>query len=92
MDGDANAGASMTHHASARFWKTYNDLPAEVRVLADNAYDLLVQNPQHPSLHLKRVSKKLWSARVGRDYRALATKVDDGFQWIWIGPPTNTSA
>jgi len=28
---------------------------------------------------------RYWSARVGLDYRALATPVDDGFLWFWIG-------
>jgi hypothetical protein len=38
-------------------------------------------------LHLKRVKGRegLWSARVGRDYRALAIEVDDGLHWFWIG-------
>lgn len=27
----------------------------------------------------------LWSVRVGRRYRALATEVDDGMLWGWIG-------
>ena len=53
--------------------------------LADRCYDLLEQNPHHPSLQLKKVGK-LWSVRVGLSHRAVAVEVSDGFLWIWIGP------
>jgi hypothetical protein len=43
-------------------------LPAEIRTTADKNYALLKDNPQHPSLHFKRVGP-LWSARVGDQYR-----------------------
>ena len=74
----------MKHYASSRFWALYDDLPVEVRALADKNYFLLKNNPQHPSLHFKRVGK-LWSVRVGARFRALGTDVDDGIVWIWIG-------
>ena len=54
----------MKHVASARFWALYAELPAEVRTTADKNYALLKDNPQHPSLHFKKVGP-LWSARVG---------------------------
>ncbi len=40
------------------------NLPAEVRELADKNFELLKENPRHPSLQLKRI-EELWSARVG---------------------------
>ena len=45
---------------------------------------MLVENPAHPSLRFKKVGK-LWSARVGRDHRALAVEDGDDFIWVWIG-------
>jgi hypothetical protein len=45
---------------------------------------LLKRVPNHPSLHLKQVGR-FWSARVGLRYRALATEVDGGLLWFWIG-------
>jgi hypothetical protein len=54
----------VPHHASARFWRAYEALPASVRRAADRAYALLKTNPDHPSLHLKRVGR-FWSVRVG---------------------------
>ena len=48
------------------------------------SFDLLKMSPGHPGLRFKKVGK-LWSARVGRAYRALALEDHEGFIWIWIG-------
>jgi hypothetical protein len=42
------------------------------------------RDPRHPSLQFKKVGR-YWSVRVGLRYRALATEVDDGYLWFWIG-------
>ena len=74
----------MKHFASPSFWTAYNKLPEPVRALADKNFTLLKSNPDHPSLHLKRVDR-FWSARVGLRYRALATETDGDLIWFWIG-------
>jgi hypothetical protein len=74
----------MRHFASPAFWESYESLPENVRELADKNYRLLKQDPQHPSLHLKRVGR-YWSVRVGLRYRALATEVDGAVLRFWIG-------
>ena len=74
----------MPHHASARFWRAYEALPATVQRLADRSYELLKADPNHPSLRLKRVGR-FWSVRVGLHYRALGVDVEDGILWFWIG-------
>lgn len=74
----------MRHFANPEFWKRYNALPPDIQTLADRAFDLLGNNPRHPSLHFKKLGN-VWSARVGSHYRALAVKGDDGFIWFWIG-------
>jgi hypothetical protein len=74
----------MSHWANPRFWEAYDDLPANARKLADRAFALLKENPQHPSLNLKRVGR-YWSVRVGLHYRALAVEIEDGLLWFWIG-------
>ena len=74
----------MTHHASPDFWAQYDALPKSVRKLADKNYALLKGDPKHPSLRFKKVGH-YWSARIGRNYRALAREVDDGHLWFWIG-------
>jgi hypothetical protein len=74
----------MRHFASPAFWEAYAKLPENVRVLADKNYALLKQNPQHPSLHFKKVNR-YWSVRVGLRYRALAIENNDDLVWFWIG-------
>lgn len=74
----------MTHRATQSFWSHYRRLPPEVRELADKAFRLLEHNPRHPSLRLKKVGA-VWSARIGRDWRALALEAEDGLHWFWIG-------
>lgn len=74
----------MKHYTSSDFWRSYWQLPQEIRTLADKNYELLKVNPRHPSLQLKRI-KELWSVRVGLHYRAIGIDVLDGIQWIWIG-------
>jgi hypothetical protein len=74
----------LTHYAAPSFWRRYHQLPEQVRALADKQFQLLKANPQHPSLHFKRVGR-FYSARVGAHYRALAVDAPDGILWFWIG-------
>jgi len=75
----------MPHFTSAGFWKEYDALPPEIRDLADKNFALLKENPQHPSLHFKKVGR-FWSARIGIHYRALAIEAKGGIVWFAIGP------
>jgi hypothetical protein len=74
----------LKHYASPKFWTLYEALPAEVRQLADKNYQLLKQDPRHPSLHFKKLGAH-WSVRVGAHHRALAVDVEGGMYWVWIG-------
>ena len=74
----------MRHRANPKFWRFYEQLPAEVRTLADRNFALLKHDPQHPSLHFKKVGR-LWSARIGIHYRALAVQDGGDMVWFWIG-------
>ena len=73
----------MRHRATPRFWGCYNALPTEVQQLANRCYELVRQDPHHPSLHLKKVGR-LWSVRVGLHYRALAIEDGQDLVWFWI--------
>jgi hypothetical protein len=44
----------------------------------------LKENPRHPSLHLKKVSR-FWSIRVGIHYRSIGIEPPEGIIWFWIG-------
>jgi hypothetical protein len=74
----------LTHYAAPSFWRAYRQLPKAIRALADKQFQLLKSNPQHPSLHFKRVGR-FHAARVGAHYRALAVDAPDGILWFWIG-------
>lgn len=75
----------MRHFKDPAFDPLYADLPRHIQLLADKSFELLKQDPLHPSLHFKRIRDDLWSARVGLRYRALALQGEDGFHWFWIG-------
>lgn len=69
------------------FWQHYGALPEEVQKLANQQFERLKADPEHPSLHFKKVGKRkqLWSARVGIQWRALGLDKPEGVVWIWIG-------
>jgi hypothetical protein len=74
----------VTHSASSRFWERYATLPEDIRGLADKCYELLKNDPRHPSLHFKKLGN-FWSARVGLHHRALAVEVEGGMLLGVIG-------
>jgi hypothetical protein len=74
----------VNYRANPRFWRCYSELPEDVRRLADESYQLLRENPRHPSLHLKKIGR-FWSVRVGLRYRALAVEHETNVVWFWIG-------
>jgi hypothetical protein len=74
----------VNHFTDPEFWSHYNRLPPEIRKLADKNFQLMKQNPRHPSLPLKKVGA-FWSARVGLTFRALAKERAEGLVWFWIG-------
>jgi len=76
----------LKHYTSSQFWNCFNTLPNEVQELAEQNYELLKQNPAHPSLQFKFVANGRYrSVRAGLHYRALGVPVPDGVQWFWIG-------
>ena len=74
----------MKHFASPDFWFHYRLLPETIQNLADKNFAFLKENPNHPSLRLKKVGF-YWSVRVGISYRALGKERKEGIVWVWIG-------
>jgi hypothetical protein len=74
----------VKHRATPRFWLCYDRLSDDLRSLADRCYQLLREDPRHPSLHLKKVGR-FWSVRVGLHHRALAVENEADLVWFWIG-------
>ncbi|GBO54599.1 hypothetical protein APA_2546 [Pseudanabaena sp. lw0831] len=74
----------MNHKTASSFWKYYEHLLVDIRDLADKNFQPLKDNPSHPSLQFKKVGK-VWSVRVGSNYRAISTQIEEGYLWVWIG-------
>lgn len=76
----------MNHRTTPDFWDHYRQLPENIQERADRNFEFLNADSRHPSLHFKKVTDDLWSARVGLDYRALGADEGDTVMWFWIGP------
>lgn len=72
------------HRTSPRFRSCLGQLPDNIQRVAQQKFELLKSNPQHPSLHFKRVGS-FWSVRVSLFYRSLAIQDGNDFIWVWIG-------
>ena len=72
------------HRATPQFWSRFDKINPSVQKLAHKNFALLKQNSKHPSLHFKKVGK-VWSARVGINFRAIALEDGSDYIWVWIG-------
>lgn len=72
------------HRTTTDFWAGFAALPEGVQKVARQNFELLKENPAHPSLHFKKVGT-MRSARVGLNYRALALEEGGDYIWVWIG-------
>ncbi len=77
----------MKPHITADFRTTLASLPPDIQKQAREAFRLFRANPQHPSLHFKRIRAReaAYSARVGIHYRAIAYEEAGELYWFWIG-------
>ncbi|MDO9163641.1 MAG: hypothetical protein Q7U43_14905 [Methylococcaceae bacterium] len=72
----------MKHFTSSKFWENFDALPANIQQQARESYELLKQNPRHPSLQFKSIINGAFrSVRVSLGYRALRVPVVQGVQW-----------
>ncbi len=70
------------------YWSNYDELPDDIRKLAEKNYKLWKESPSDPSLRFKRIHEQLpvFSFRVGLKYRTLGIQTDDKkIAWFWIG-------
>jgi mRNA-degrading endonuclease RelE of RelBE toxin-antitoxin system len=61
----------MEIRPSPNFAQDYKNLPPFLRKRTDEKLKLLLENPQHPSLALKKMQgfPDIWEARVTKNYR-----------------------
>ncbi len=72
------------HKVAPGFWRHFDALQPSTQRVARRNFQLLKDNPRHPSLRFKRVSR-FRSVRVSDSHRALAVEDGADFIWIWIG-------
>ena len=72
------------HKTTDEFWEGFSNLSQSVQERAKKQFELLKENPSHPSLHFKKIGK-FWSVRISDFYRALAVKDAEDYIWVWIG-------
>jgi mRNA-degrading endonuclease RelE of RelBE toxin-antitoxin system len=53
------------------FDKDYDALPESIKDRADKQFILLMENPNHPSLRLKKIKghPSIWEGRITKNYR-----------------------
>lgn len=78
----------MKSRITGNFNDLFDGLPAAIQSIALRAYEMWCQNPQHPGLDFKCVSRRerIYSVRIGIRYRALGRIIGDCIHWYWIGP------
>jgi len=70
------------------YWSHFDELPDEIRALAEENYKLWKDNPNHPGLRFKRIheTRPVFSFRVGMRHRTVGIETDDGkVVWFWVG-------
>lgn len=70
------------------YWDTFEDLPEEVKKLAEKNYNLWRESKNAPGLRFKQIHKTLpiYSFRVGMKHRTVGIEAKDGkLAWFWVG-------
>ena len=76
----------MRSKTTPAFRNIFRKLRSDVQRQAYIAYQLFKRDPYHPSLQFKRIEGRLYSARVGINYRVLGERIEDNLVvWGWIG-------
>ncbi len=77
----------MNSRLTRKFRLLFAELPPEIQLRARRAYLIWRDNPAHPGLNFKQVDpeQRIYSVRVGRDYRVLGILRGNTVIWYWIG-------
>ncbi len=61
------------------FIKRYQKLPQKIQEITNKQLGLLLSNPQHPSLNIKKMNdpRDIWEGRVTQNYRFTFQIEDD---------------
>ena len=77
----------MTLQPTERFAKEYERLPPRLQHQVDKALGVLLENPRHPSLQIKKTKgyENRWEGRVTRHYRFIFSVERDIYQLLRVG-------
>ena len=77
----------MKSRTTSQFRKVFALLPEQIQEQAREAYRQFKRDPGHPSLRFKKVHPELsiYSARLGKNYRAVGQLEGDTVIWFWLG-------
>lgn len=77
----------MKLRPTERFAKDYGRLPQRLQDRVDKALELLLENPSHPSLQIKKIKgyENRWESRVTLQYRFVFSIEGDVYLLLRIG-------
>jgi hypothetical protein len=77
----------MQSRTTRQFWRLFAALPFGARRDAERAYRLFQSNPSCPGLQFKKLEgeDRIYSARIGLEYRALNVVKKDRIVWYGVG-------
>ena len=77
----------MNLQTTARFAKEYDRLPQRLQHRVDKALGLLLDNPRHPSLQIKKIKghETRWEGRVTLHYRFVFSVEGDTYLLLPVG-------
>ena len=78
----------MNIQTTRSFDRDYARLPEEMKERVDKQLSLLLSDPRHPSLRIKKIQGQadIWEGRVTRDYRFTFRIVGETYTLRRIGP------
>jgi len=75
------------------FTKSYENLPKDIRAQVDKQLSLLLKNPHHPSLRIKKMQgrrEQIFEGRISKDYRFTFQIESDTYILRKVGPHNQT--
>ena len=70
------------------YWNHFDELPDDIKALAETNYRHWKENRNHPGLRFKQIhpTEPIFSFRVGMKHRTIGVEADDGkIAWFWVG-------
>ena len=70
------------------FVRDYRKLPQDIQQQTDKQLELLLSNPKHPSLNMKKMKdpRNIWEGRITISYRFTCQITEDTYVLRKVGP------